>query len=463
MSGKHLNDISKVYLDTIANVKKAETDADIKRWEDLGGPTPGNYRADDNSAKLKEGRRLRKSDWRQDLKEVIDKPETEEKAEKKVDEKKGIKNKIVINPTFKEAIQEIGGELLEVNEVDSVQKTQDDTQKKQEQHKKQLEQKQKKVAAMKKLVLRKKMQAVGAGGGEDITAGYEPEGDQLDERLGGKGYKPYTSLTGKKVSGDWEDSDRGAGNKAKKRAGGKVEKKSPTYRAYVLNKEEVIAEKDLNAAERRALPDSDFALPGKGEGPKGKQAGSYPIPDEKHARSALSLVAQHGTPAEKATVRAKVKKKFPNIEQSESVVLDANKKLQKKDDRKKLEKEYVRLMKVMAHKKRMKELGLGEEKDQVESFEIDKTEHKKKQKERKMRNLSIGNPNKNEADVAHKKAGGPKLAFEGWREKARDAMKRVVGKKDAPKHDFGRDAGAEAKKRLRKKDHETVNFLDPDD
>ena len=67
MSGKHLNDISKVYLDTIANAKKAETSADIKRWEDLGGPTPGNYRADDNSAKLKEGRRLRKSDWREDL------------------------------------------------------------------------------------------------------------------------------------------------------------------------------------------------------------------------------------------------------------------------------------------------------------------------------------------------------------------------------------------------------------
>ena len=55
--------------------------------------------------------------------------------------------------------------------------------------------------------------------------------------MGGKGYKSYTSLTGKKVSGDWEDSDRGAGNKAKRRAGGKVEKKSPTYQAYVLNKE----------------------------------------------------------------------------------------------------------------------------------------------------------------------------------------------------------------------------------
>ncbi len=56
--------------------------------------------------------------------------------------------------------------------------------------------------------------------------------------MGGKGYKPRIDYAGRRVSGDWEDSDRGAGNKAKKRAGGKVEKKSPTYRAYVLNKEE---------------------------------------------------------------------------------------------------------------------------------------------------------------------------------------------------------------------------------
>ena len=74
-------------------------------------------------------------------------------------------------------------------------------------------------------------------------------------------------------------------------------------------------EEDLSADDRRALPDSDFALAGKGEGPEGKQAGSYPIPDEKHARSALSLVAQHGTPEEKAKVRAAVKKNFPGIKQ----------------------------------------------------------------------------------------------------------------------------------------------------
>ena len=55
--------------------------------------------------------------------------------------------------------------------------------------------------------------------------------------MGGKGYKPRKDYAGRTVSGDWEDSDRGAGNKAKKRAGGKVEKKSPTYQAYVLNKE----------------------------------------------------------------------------------------------------------------------------------------------------------------------------------------------------------------------------------
>ena len=63
-----------------------------------------------------------------------------------------------------------------------------------------------------------------------------PEKKDIQERLGGKGYKSYTSLTGKKVSGDWEDSDRGAGNKATRRAGGTVKAKSPTYIAHVVNK-----------------------------------------------------------------------------------------------------------------------------------------------------------------------------------------------------------------------------------
>tara|TARA_R110002110_G_scaffold414934_1_gene646630 strand:+ start:640 stop:996 length:357 start_codon:yes stop_codon:yes gene_type:complete len=77
----------------------------------------------------------------------------------------------------------------------------------------------------------------------------------------------------------------------------------------------MLDEKDLSAKERSALPDSEFALPGAGEGAEGKQSGSYPIPDEGHARAALGMVAKHGTSEEKAKVRAAVKKKFPDIVQ----------------------------------------------------------------------------------------------------------------------------------------------------
>ena len=191
--------------------------------------------------------------------------------------------------------------------------------------------------------------------------------EELNERLGGKGYSRKAAGSGiYKTSGDWPDSDRGAGNKAARRAGKKVEKKSPTYRAYVLNKEdyevqkkkevlaalkkrdlkksakekiaadivkrkgdtsksddryayeETILEKDLNAKERRALPDKDFVFPGKGEGPEGKQRGAYPIPDKKHARNALAMAAAHASPAKQAKVKAAVKKKFPGIKVSES-------------------------------------------------------------------------------------------------------------------------------------------------
>lgn len=74
----------------------------------------------------------------------------------------------------------------------------------------------------------------------------------------------------------------------------------------------------LTAAQRQTMPKSDFALPGKGEGPKGAGAGSYPIPDANHARNALARVAQHGSAAEKAEVRRKVHEKYPNIGKSKS-------------------------------------------------------------------------------------------------------------------------------------------------
>ena len=97
-----------------------------------------------------------------------------------------------------------------------------------------------------------------------------------------------------------------------------VTDRDPTKVLLKLPEEFLFIEKDLNAAERRALPDKDFALPGKGKGPEGKQAGSYPIPDKTHARMALAMVAKHGTPEKKAKVRAAVAKKFPGIKQEEA-------------------------------------------------------------------------------------------------------------------------------------------------
>lgn len=64
-------------------------------------------------------------------------------------------------------------------------------------------------------------------------------------------------------------------------------------------------------AQRKKMPEKDFALPSKREGGKG----GYPIADKAHARNALARVSQHGSPAEKAEVRAKVKAKFPGIGQ----------------------------------------------------------------------------------------------------------------------------------------------------
>ena len=61
--------------------------------------------------------------------------------------------------------------------------------------------------------------------------------------------------------------------------------------------------------ERSRRVTSSAADPAEKEGGKG----GYPIPDEAHDRNDLARVAQHGTPAEKATVRRRVHEKFPDI------------------------------------------------------------------------------------------------------------------------------------------------------
>ena len=63
--------------------------------------------------------KTRLSNWREesDLFEVVTGKMTDEKALKKVVEKSNINNKVEINPKLKEAVEDIGGEVLEVNEA----------------------------------------------------------------------------------------------------------------------------------------------------------------------------------------------------------------------------------------------------------------------------------------------------------------------------------------------------------
>jgi len=61
-----------------------------------------------------------RSDWRSDLREVIDIPSSEPKKDKDSEKKinpKNVNNKIVINPPMQEAFEEIGGTIMEVVEL----------------------------------------------------------------------------------------------------------------------------------------------------------------------------------------------------------------------------------------------------------------------------------------------------------------------------------------------------------
>lgn len=62
----------------------------------------------------------------------------------------------------------------------------------------------------------------------------------------------------------------------------------------------------LTSKARKRLPRSKFALPKKRK---------YPLDTKKRARNALARVSQHGTPAQKRTVRAAVRRKYPSIKQ----------------------------------------------------------------------------------------------------------------------------------------------------
>ena len=94
----------------------------IKAFNDYMGSQSGISATERSAVKsslgLSENKwRSSKSDWRSELIEVVD-TETNEKT---VKEKK-IKNKIIINPTMgmKEAIEDIGGIIMEMHEIEEM-------------------------------------------------------------------------------------------------------------------------------------------------------------------------------------------------------------------------------------------------------------------------------------------------------------------------------------------------------
>ena len=231
----------------------------------------------------------RLSNWREesDLFEVVTGKMTDEKALKKVDEKKGIKNKVTINPKLTEAIKNMGGELISIKEQEKEENTAED------QKKKQVEQKQKRAQMIKKQVLMKKLIAVRQGS-EDIVAHHEPEGEMVE----GKGYQP-----------EIEHSKMGD---AKKKADKKKESKLPPHlqgdaigkmrKAFASTNEHHQKDKDGNTIPHENLNELNRygKETGKATGSMNKRPGS-PVKKGGSGDRALNVVRgmirkQHGKP-----------------------------------------------------------------------------------------------------------------------------------------------------------------------
>ena len=173
ISKNPLLDINKVYLNQIAegslkSLEKASVLAMSDKPEDQDKAREIKTRFDYQSMlKQKKAKKVKEdvSNWRHDLREII--VTADKDAEEPEIKEKKIKNKITINPQFKEAVEEIGGELLEVDEMDP----------------KKAEQMKNKEKMLKKRMLRMKLRAVQQTGGEDVVAGYEPEGEIIESRL----------------------------------------------------------------------------------------------------------------------------------------------------------------------------------------------------------------------------------------------------------------------------------------
>lgn len=130
-----------------------------------------------------------------------------------------------------------------------------------------------------------------------------------DQSMIGQLYPPYRQNYG-----------FGGGGMAMNAAGGMgIGKVGSALEEYLSGEEKTAT--PLTMASREKIKSKNFAVP-KGDGPG--DTGKYPIHDESHARAALSMVAKHGTPEEKAKVHAAVAKKYPGLASRSSVIKKAS-------------------------------------------------------------------------------------------------------------------------------------------
>jgi len=204
-STNSLLDINNIYLNQVAegglkNLEKASVLAMSDKPEDQDKAreikTRFDYQSMMKQKKAKKAMKEDKSNWRHDLREIITAQKDTEEPE--IKEKK-VKNKVTINPKLGEAVEQLGGKLLSVQEMMDDEK-EDEKEKAQT---KAIDAKQKRANQVKKQVLFRKLQALRSGA-EDITAGYEPEGGQIDEIQMPKNTK-YARMSYKKLKKTHKD------------------------------------------------------------------------------------------------------------------------------------------------------------------------------------------------------------------------------------------------------------------
>jgi len=104
---------------------------EVKKWWDDDGDGIG-YEEGEVSGKFKKKKKVKEgfSNWRDDLREVIDVIDHQDNNQRIVE--KSVSNKIKINPSISEAVKNLGGELIEMVEIDEKTLTSAETSKKEE-------------------------------------------------------------------------------------------------------------------------------------------------------------------------------------------------------------------------------------------------------------------------------------------------------------------------------------------